>query len=123
MPMQPPQMARPLSLPKELLDKIASTQEAGGSKTTQANDASRVRQYLQFCASHGIKSSDAFPAKEDLLVAWAASFSGAISGSNSHCKAGCTQKRAQEARLGLAGRGALATNLERGGEAKTCFII
>ena len=80
--MQPPHMALPqlsLALPQVLVDKIMNTQEAAESKTTQAKDASRLREFLQFCEDHGITRSNAFPAEED-LIARAASYAGQLAG-------------------------------------------
>ena len=57
-----------------------NTQEAVASKTTQVKDASSLREFSQFCEGHGIKSSNAFPANEELLVAWAASYAGRLAG-------------------------------------------
>ncbi|KAF8797756.1 hypothetical protein BYT27DRAFT_7265499 [Phlegmacium glaucopus] len=61
-------------------DKINLTQEAAISKTTQAKDASRLREFLRFCEGLSIQNSDALPAREDLLIAWASSYAGRLAG-------------------------------------------
>ena len=90
-----------LALPQEIVDKIMNTQ-AVASKT-QVHDASRLREFLQFCDSHGIKSSNAFPAKEDLLVAWAASFSGRLAGTTVSAKLAAIKR--EHERRGLVWQG------------------
>jgi hypothetical protein len=77
--LQPPCKTLPhseLILPQVLVDKILTTQEAAVSKSTQVKDASRLREFLRFCETLGIQSNNALPAKEDLLMAWAASYAG-----------------------------------------------
>ena len=107
---QPPDMALPqlsLALPQDLVDKIINTQEATVSKTTQADDATlhtrRLHEFLNFCESLGIKSSNAFPAKEELLVAWAASYSGRLAGGTVTAKIGAIKK--EHERRGLVWQG------------------
>jgi hypothetical protein len=68
------------ALPPSLLNKIKHTEEAAVNKLTQAKDASRLREFLAFCDSLGIKHADAFPAREDLLIAWASSYAGRLAG-------------------------------------------
>ena len=63
-----------------ILDKIRDTQEAAVSITTQKKDASRLREFLSFCEALGIKSCDALPAREDVLLAWASSYAGRLAG-------------------------------------------
>ena len=104
--MQPPRMALPqlgLALPQDLVDKIMNAQETVVSKSTQAHDPGRLREFLQFCEGHGIKSSDAFPAKEDLLVAWAASYAGRFAGRTVSAK--LLAIRREHDRRGLAWQG------------------
>ena len=67
-------------LPHALLNKIRDTQEAAISKSTQAKDNSRLREFLSFCRGLGIESDYVLPAKEDLLMAWAASYAGRLAG-------------------------------------------
>lgn len=67
-------------LPPILLDKIANTQEAAVNKSTQRKDASRLREFLSFCAGIGIKPADALPAREEVLLAWASSYAGRLAG-------------------------------------------
>ena len=111
---QPPHMALPqlgLALPHDLVDKIMNTQEAAVSKTqevavsktTQAKDASRLREFLQFCNGLGISSSNALPAEEDLLIAWAASYSGRLAGKTVSAKLGAIRK--EHERRGLVWQG------------------
>lgn len=65
-------------LPHALVNKIRDTQEAAISKSTQAKDKNRLRDFLSFCRGLGIDSNHALPAKEDLLMAWAASYAGRL---------------------------------------------
>ena len=81
------------------------TQEAAVSKTTQAKDASRLREFLQFCEGHGIKSGKAFPAKEELLVAWAGSYAGRLAGKTVSAKLGAIKK--EHERRGLVWQGGM----------------
>lgn len=67
-------------LPEILLDKIRKTQQAAVSKSTQAKDINRLREFLNFCKNLGIDNEKALPAKEDLLMAWAASYAGRLAG-------------------------------------------
>ena len=92
-----------LPLPRDLMDKVMNTREEVVSKTTQAKEASRLREFLQFCEGHGIKSSNAFPATEDLLVAWAASFSGQLAGKTVSAKLRAIRK--EHERRGLVWHG------------------
>ena len=69
-----------LELPPMLLAKIADTQEAAVDKTTQRKDAARLREFLSFCGSLGIRAHDALPAREDVLLAWASSYAGRLAG-------------------------------------------
>jgi hypothetical protein len=69
-----------LDLHPALLDKIRDTQDAAVDKTTQKKDASRLREFLSFCAGLGIVSSRALPASEDVLLAWASSYAGTLAG-------------------------------------------
>lgn len=69
-----------LVLPHDLVDKIVNTQDAAVNKTTQVKDASCLHEFLRFCEGLGISNSDALPAKEDLLIAWAASYAGQLAG-------------------------------------------
>ena len=69
-----------LALPPVLMDKIKHMQEAAINKTTQAKDASRLREFLSFCEGLGIQNSNALPAGEDLLIAWASSYAGQLAG-------------------------------------------
>ena len=83
---------RDLELPPVLLAKIRDTQEAALSKSTQKKDASRLRDFLSFCASLGIEASNALPAKEDILLAWAASYAGRMAGKTVGAKLLATKK-------------------------------
>ena len=82
-----------------------NAQDAVVNKTTQANlnDARSLREFLQFCEGHGIKSSKAFPAKEDLLVAWAGSFAGRLAGITVSAKLGAIRR--EHKRRGLVWQG------------------
>ena len=103
---QPPHMALPqlsLALPQVLVDKIMNTQEAAVSETAQAMDASRLREFLQFCEGHGITSTKAFPAEEDLLIAWAASYAGRLAGKTVSAKLRAVRK--EHERRGLVWQG------------------
>jgi hypothetical protein len=80
---QPPHKTLPqsiLTLPHDLAVKIANTRDAAVNKATQAKDASRLREFLKFCEGLGIRNDDALPAREDLLIAWAASYAGRLAG-------------------------------------------
>ena len=68
------------SLPPKLLDKIADTQEAATMKSSQKKDASRLREFLSFCAGLRIRAKDALPAREEILLAWASSYAGRLAG-------------------------------------------
>ena len=67
-------------LPEILLDKIRKTQQAAVSKSTQTKDINCLREFLNFCKNLGIDNERALPAKEDLLMAWAASYAGRLAG-------------------------------------------
>ena len=73
------------------------------SKTTQAQEASSLREFLQFCGGHGITSSNAFPANEELLIAWAASYAGVLAGKTVGAKLRAIRKEHQ--RRGLVWQG------------------
>jgi hypothetical protein len=97
-----PQSSR--ALPQYLVDKIINTQEAAVSKkTSQAKDASRLREFLKFCEGNGIKGSNAFPVKEDLLIAWAASYAGRLAGVTVSAKLSALKK--EHERRGLVWQG------------------
>jgi hypothetical protein len=68
------------TLPQILLDKIRTTQDAAVSHSTHIKDASRLREFFSFCKGLGINDSDILPAKEELLMAWAASYAGRLAG-------------------------------------------
>ena len=68
------------NLPPTLLYKIADTQEAATMKSLQKKDASRLREFLLFCAGLRIRANDALPAKEEILLAWASSYAGRLAG-------------------------------------------
>jgi hypothetical protein len=63
-----------ITLPSALLDKIKGTQEAAVNITTQRKDASRLKEFLSFCAD------DSLPAREEVLLAWASSYAGRLAG-------------------------------------------
>jgi hypothetical protein len=69
-----------IALPSALLDKIKGTQEAAVNITTQRKDASRLKEFLSFCANLGIRADDALPAREEVLLAWASSYAGRLAG-------------------------------------------
>lgn len=69
-----------LTLPTNLLEKISQVEGAAVNKTTQAKDASRLREFLTFCQGLGIQSNNALPAREDILMAWASSYVGQLAG-------------------------------------------
>ncbi|KAF8237350.1 hypothetical protein L208DRAFT_1248166, partial [Tricholoma matsutake] len=48
--------------------------------STQRKSASRLREFLTFCEGLGIRKSDALPAREDILIAWASSYTGQLAG-------------------------------------------
>ena len=66
------------TLPPILVDKIRQTQEAATSRSTQTKDASRLQEFFNFCNGLGIDNNNILPAKEDLLMAWAASYAGRL---------------------------------------------
>jgi hypothetical protein len=109
--MQPTHIALPqfsLALPQDLVDKIMNAQEGVvKNKTTQASHASRLREFLQFCEGQGIKSSNAFPANEDLLVAWAASYAGRLAGATVNAKLGAIKREHERRGLVWQGGGVL----------------
>ena len=92
-----------LALPPVLMDKIKHTQEAAVNKTTQAKDASRLREFLSFCEGLGIQNSNALPAGEDLLIAWASSYAGQLAGRTVGAKIFAIKKEHQ--RWGLVWQG------------------
>lgn len=92
-----------LVLPQDLVDKITNTQDAAVSKTTQAKDASRLREFLRFCEGLGISNNNALPAREDLLIAWAASYAGRLAGKTVGAKLLAIRK--EHERRGLAWQG------------------
>jgi hypothetical protein len=67
-------------LPPTLLDTIKLTQDAAVNRGTRLKDASRLREFLEFCEGLGIKHSAALPAREDVLMAWASSYAGRLAG-------------------------------------------
>ena len=69
-----------LMLPLTLMDKVKHTQDAAVNKSTQRKDASWLQEFLTFCEGLGIRKSDALPAREDILIAWAASYAGCLAG-------------------------------------------
>jgi hypothetical protein len=86
-------------LPPTILDKIRDTQAAAVSLTTQKKDASRLREFLSFCEGLGIKTRDALPAREDILLAWASSYAGRLAGKTVGAKLRAIHK--EHDRLGL----------------------
>lgn len=62
------------------MDKIKHTQEAVVDKTTQRKDASQLWEFLIFCEGLGIRNSDALPARKDILITWASSYTGQPAG-------------------------------------------
>jgi hypothetical protein len=86
-------------LPPTILDKIRNTQAAAVSITTQKKDASRLREFLSFCEGLGIKTRDALPAREDILLAWASSYAGRLAGKTVGAKLRAIHK--EHDRLGL----------------------
>ena len=69
-----------IKLPSTLMDKIKHTQEAAMNKITQRKDASQLQNFLTFCKGLGIRNSNALPAREDILITWAASYAGWLAG-------------------------------------------
>ena len=69
-----------LDLPSSLLEQIKNTQEASVNKTSQKKDASRLREFLSFCEGLGIRATNALPAREEVLLAWASSYAGRLAG-------------------------------------------
>lgn len=69
-----------LAMPAELLEKISNVQDAAVSKATQSKDASRLREFRSFCKALNVHDNDIFPAREDLLIAWASSYAGHFAG-------------------------------------------
>lgn len=67
-------------LPPILQETVRMTQEAATTKSTQKKDASRLHEFLSFCAGIGIRPNDALPASEDVLLAWASSFARRLAG-------------------------------------------
>jgi len=60
---------REISTPPILRNKILVTQDAAVNKSsTQKKDASRLREFLSFCAGLGIRPNNAIPASEDILL-------------------------------------------------------
>jgi hypothetical protein len=50
------------------------------SKSTQRKDASRLKEFVSFCKGLGIRAEDALPAREEVLLAWASSYAGRLTG-------------------------------------------
>ncbi|KAF8231463.1 hypothetical protein L208DRAFT_1398928 [Tricholoma matsutake] len=69
-----------LAMPAELLEKISNVQDAAVSKATQSKDASRLQEFRSFCKALNVHDDDIFPAREDLLIAWASSYAGHFAG-------------------------------------------
>lgn len=69
-----------LAMPADLREKISHVQNVAVSKSTQSKDASRLREFLHFCKALNIHDDDVFPAREDLLIAWASSYAGRFAG-------------------------------------------
>ncbi|KAF8231633.1 hypothetical protein L208DRAFT_1276133 [Tricholoma matsutake] len=69
-----------LAMPAELLEKISNFQDAAVSKATQSKDASRLQEFRSFCKALNVHDDDIFPAREDLLIAWASSYAGRFAG-------------------------------------------
>jgi hypothetical protein len=69
-----------LNLPPNLRDKISHVQEAAVNESTKRKDASRLREFLSFCESLGIRCINALPAREEVLLAWASSYVGRLAG-------------------------------------------
>jgi hypothetical protein len=92
-----------LTLPTNLLEKISQVEGAAVNKTTQAKDASRLREFLTFCQGLGIQSNNALPAREDILMAWASSYAGRLAGRTVGAKILAIRKEHQ--RRGLAWQG------------------
>ena len=75
-----------------LLDRIRDTQEAAVNKSVQKKDASRLREFLGFCAGLGIMAHAALPAGEDVLLAWASSYAGQLAGKTVAAKLSAIRK-------------------------------
>src|ERR1700678_2646354 len=69
-----------VNLPPLLRDKIRHAQSAAVNKLTQRKDESRLREFLAFCEGLGIRPTDALPAREEVLLAWASTYAGCLAG-------------------------------------------
>ena len=81
-----------LVMPAELLEKIGHVQSAAVSKSTQSKDASRLHEFLIFCKALNIHDDDIFPAREDILIAWASSYAGRFAGKTVGAKISAIKK-------------------------------
>jgi hypothetical protein len=62
------------------LDNITYIQNATVTKSSHTKDVSHRWKFLRFCEGLGIPNNEALPAKEDLSMAWAASYAGHLAG-------------------------------------------
>ena len=75
------------------LQRLASEVEnAAVSNSTHRKDASRLHKFLTFCGGLGINHESALPAQEDLLIAWAASYTGQFAGKTVGAKISAIKK-------------------------------
>ena len=65
---------------EKLQEKMNQAQDSTLSKSTRAKDLSRLQDYVFFCESLGIPAEETLPAHEDLLIAWALSYVGCLTG-------------------------------------------
>ena len=92
-----------LAILNELMEKANLVENAAVSKTTRSKDASRLNEFLLFCEGLGIKNHDALPASEDLLAAWASSYTGRYAGKTVGAKISAIRKEHERQRLPWSG--------------------
>jgi hypothetical protein len=86
------------TIPDDLLRRMEAIENNAVGESTRRKDASRVKEFLKFCETLGIRKQDAIPAPHDLVAAWASSFAGRYCGKTVGAKI-CAIKKLHE-RLG-----------------------
>ncbi|KAF8234236.1 hypothetical protein L208DRAFT_1550788, partial [Tricholoma matsutake] len=79
---------------------------------TQRKDASRLQEFLTFCEGLRIRKSDALPAREDILIAWASSYAGRLAGRMVGAKLLAIRKEHESLRLAWLGGDHLCRTLK-----------
>ena len=59
---------------------MSVVQDSAVSKVTRIKDVGQLQDYVSFCKGLGIPDSDILPASEDLLIAWASTYTGRLAG-------------------------------------------